>query len=596
MKRYLNAAQPYLGGKRKIARQILQTIASDYEVEPGATFADAFAGGCAVGMAAKLLGYRVIANDRGPIAIATGKALIENRSRTLTREAITMALEGPPIEEMPSEKELSVPEACRTTLARMAGAAREAEGMDRSLLEAWTARTALGMSSWGIPTMGAGRRDFDDMTPGQATQLTRTGKPVSMALKAAKTLNAGVFDNGLGNEMRQGDAVEFLAEVEADVAYCNPPEAPIWMADMTHKPIGEIAVGDKVIGWAIGRRENPRTDGRVGTGEQRKVAERQRAWLRVATVERVQRRKAPLVKVTMESGRTIRCTPDHLWSRHPNSGRPLGRRQTPHEWITAEPGEYLSHVMDPIPELPPDLMREAAWLGGMFDGEGSAGRRAQPTIAQCRKHNPEVCDRLEATLTRLGFDWTYYEAKSGGGAYAIKGGRREQARFIVWCQPARWEKIQERILGANWRTKDKIIAVEPDGEGEVISMTTTTGNYVAWGYASKNCDPPYPGTLAYEQVYSGINHLLDPSLPTEPSPWSAADGWKLLREAFAAAEGIPLVVISMGKGADPDEIAEMMTEAGREPSWRSLDHKHLAALKRDHDPDGDELLLIGKKR
>jgi hypothetical protein len=185
------------------------------------------------------------------------------------------------------------------------------------------------MASWGIPTMAAGRREWDDLTPGQATQLLRTGKPLSMAVKAADTLNQGVFDNGLDNRMNNGDAVEFLADVEADIAYL---------------------------------------------------------------------------------------------------------------------------------------------------------------------------------------------------------------------------------------------------------------------------DPPYPGTLAYEQVYAGVNHLLDPSMPTDPSDWSAADGWRLLKQAFEAAENVPLVVISMGKGADPEEISEMMTEAGREPSWKSLDHKHLSALKVDHDPDGDELLLMGVKR
>lgn len=226
-----------------------------------------------------------------------------------------MALEHEPITDLPDEKELAAPEVCRAALAKMAGACRDATGDDKWLLQAWTARTALSLSSYGIPRMKPTRRPGD--------------RPVSVAVRAAKMLNAGVFDNGLDNEMRAGDAVEFLGEVEADVAYL---------------------------------------------------------------------------------------------------------------------------------------------------------------------------------------------------------------------------------------------------------------------------DPPYPGTLAYEQVYAGINHLLDPALPTTPSPWSAEDGWKLLREAFAAAENIPLVVISMGKGADPDEIGEMMTEAGREPTWRSLDHKHLAVLKRENDPEGDELLLVGKKR
>ena len=329
MKRYLKAVPPYLGGKRKIAREIMRVIADDYGIKPGATLADAFSGGAAVSMAAKALGYRVMANDLGPIAIATGKALIENSRVTLGTPQMVLALEHEPIDALPDEKELSIPTECRSLLARIAGAEREAKGIDRHLYGAWLSRLALSMASWGIPTMPAGRRMWDELTPGQATQLLRTGRPLKMATEAARTLNLGIFDNGPDNRMHEGDAVKFLAEVEADVAYL---------------------------------------------------------------------------------------------------------------------------------------------------------------------------------------------------------------------------------------------------------------------------DPPYPGTLAYEQVYAGVNHLLDPSMPTEPSDWSAADGWKLLKEAFAAAENVPLVVISMGKGADPEEIAEMMTDAGREPEWKSLDHKHLSALKTEHDPEGDELLLMGVKR
>ena len=328
MKKYLDACPPYLGGKRKIARDIMTVIQTDYGVAPGATIADAFMGGAAVSVAAKALGYRVIGNDRGPIAVATGKALVENRSDTISLAELTVAIEHEPISDLPDQKELSIPVECRELLSRLVGYEREQDGMKRWLLRAWIGRTALSMSSWGIPTMGAGRREWDELTPGQATQLLRTGKPLSMAVRAAEALNGGVFDNGLPNRVEEGDAVEFLGEVEAEVAYL---------------------------------------------------------------------------------------------------------------------------------------------------------------------------------------------------------------------------------------------------------------------------DPPYPGTLAYEQVYQGVNHLLDPSTPIEPSEWSAADGWKLLKEAFAAADAIPLVVISMGKGADPEEISEMMRAAGREPSWKSLKHKHLSALKVDHDPDGDELLLMGVK-
>lgn len=44
-------------------------------------------------------------------------------------------------------------------------------------------------------------------------------------------------------------------------------------------------------------------------------------------------------------------------------------------------------------------------------------------------------------------------------------------------------------MGGHFRRSDPVIAVVPDGEGEVIGLSTTTRNYVAWGYASQNCSP-----------------------------------------------------------------------------------------------------------
>jgi DNA polymerase III subunit alpha len=37
--------------------------------------------------------------------------------------------------------------------------------------------------------------------------------------------------------------------ITQDAHYCNPPEAPIWMGDLSFKPLGEIKVGDEVMGW-----------------------------------------------------------------------------------------------------------------------------------------------------------------------------------------------------------------------------------------------------------------------------------------------------------------------------------------------------------
>jgi len=326
VKRYLDSLPSYLGGKRSIAREIMREV----DLPQGATLLDPFMGGGSVSMAGKALGYRVQANDLNPISEVLGKALIENGTRTLeaVEQAAALTTTAKSV-ELPDDRELSLPENCREVLRHIATYERQREGgTTKWLLRAWLVKLALSLAMWGVPTMAGGRRKWDELTPGQAGQLNRTGEPIRQALKAAESLNGGIFDNGQENTMDRGDAIEWLTDREGDVVYI---------------------------------------------------------------------------------------------------------------------------------------------------------------------------------------------------------------------------------------------------------------------------DPPYPGTLAYEDVYVGVNRLIEPEWAEPSSAFSEADGWRLLAKVFDAAEDVPLWVVSMGTGGDPEKIAEMMTERGREPTWHPVQHKHLAALKKEHADEGDELLIVGKR-
>lgn len=252
--------------------------------------------------------------------------------------------------------------------------------------------------------------------------------------------------------------------------YCNPPETPILTADMTSKKLGDVRVGDRIIGWGSDdRKPEERRKARCKTLKTKLWEKR---CLKVSIVKAVRSRKAPLVKVTMESGRTFRCTPDHLWWTYKNSSGSDG-------FQTAVPGRNIHFLMDPIPPLPKKLERVAGWLGGIYDGEG-----CWPIIGQSKEKNPEVYEAIEKALDTLDFK----HAPTEGGIRII-GGRETVARFVAWCKPHRRKRIDLHIFGNKFATKDRVSKVEPDGEGKVISLETSTGNYVAWGYCSKNCKP-----------------------------------------------------------------------------------------------------------
>jgi hypothetical protein len=246
--------------------------------------------------------------------------------------------------------------------------------------------------------------------------------------------------------------------------YCNTPDAPVWMGDYSFKPIGEVQVGDEVMGWEhspSGRTKLVRTP-----------------------VLATQMRMAPeVVKITMESGRTIRCTPDHQWA-NPHYSPNRQAKWAPQQYREAKVGRTLRHVVDPTAPLESEKDRlTAAWLAGIFDGEGSGFH-----FSQSPSHNPDVYEAIERGLDSLGLATT----RGPQGIYIRGAGRQTRQEFVDflnWGQPIRrvTTEIDRLMLRSRFGTVDKVVSIESEGAGWVVSMQTGTGNYTAWGYASRNC-------------------------------------------------------------------------------------------------------------
>jgi predicted phage terminase large subunit-like protein len=267
---------------------------------------------------------------------------------------------------------------------------------------------------------------------------------------------------------------------------CNPYEAPILMADLSMRPIGTVAVGDEIVGFTVGN------EGKAG----------RRARYRKATILDIHKSLQPVVRITFDSGRTIRCTANHKWW----TGRGGSRRA----YAPAVLGSKLRRVCPPsITPVSPENARAAGWIAGFFDGEGSVSlnqRRehgsasALISFTQSADRNLPLCDKLEANLNLLGFDYGVRHRRRNEGhapvrSYWLKAGPVGRSsmlslyqRFIHQIQPAKWrDRIIESAVNSRMFTeKERVISIEPEGAEEVYGLTTTTGNYVVWGLASSN--------------------------------------------------------------------------------------------------------------
>lgn len=346
-----------------------------------------------------------------------------------------------------------------------------------------------------------------------------------------------------------------------DCLYCQPADAPIWMADGTWSPVGEVTPGDAVIGFS-----------RTSTNNRH---------FAYSTVEAVFRREAPLVRVLLRSGREVRCTPDHHWytgrieQRYEYAparvGRPLVFIAAPFK-VRAETEDYKIGYLRGIVEgdgcttdreyvggphtvhvrgreyhyesrklhvrnvrlamqdvlalsrfsaycrsfglnphdgeavglpcvrvygaealrllvgtegVPSSEEYWRGWLAGIFDAEGSVSDTLR--IAQSPEVNPETFARIGAVLRAFEFD---VEEEEKG--WRVRGGRAEVLRFWSLAQPALWRKVEavifdRRLLGEY----DDVVAIEPAGTAEVVSLRTSTHNYIGQGYASRNCFSNY---------------------------------------------------------------------------------------------------------
>jgi phage terminase large subunit-like protein len=278
-------------------------------------------------------------------------------------------------------------------------------------------------------------------------------------------------------ELLNEEKLKELRGLQGSYIFCNPKEAPVLMSDWTFKPISEVKVGDEVVGW--------------------KVGDFGRRTLCPSKVLEMGSRISDIVKIKMSSGRKIRCTPNHNWY--------TARLDATHrEYKPAEVGSKLMFILNPNIQnevLTREQKELALWFGGLYDGDGGFCGDSI-LMAQDRVHNPEVCEKIEYTLDKLGFNWSQHTRKHSKEpdnrgikhsvdmqTYWLNGGLEDRVRFLNICKPSKKIKIAPKMFSNGGRfikERDRVVSIVPDGHEKVYALQTETGNYVVWGYASSN--------------------------------------------------------------------------------------------------------------
>jgi hypothetical protein len=332
--------------------------------------------------------------------------------------------------------------------------------------------------------------------------------------------------------------------------HSQPPGSLVLCGDYTYKPIESLKADDIVIGW------NRRRNRRYSPPEESKWYSHDVHFTQDSLVKTrvmgTHKRRAPVVKITLDTGDSLLCTKDHKWlgGFHPDRG-----------YITAEVGKRLIKSFTPI-SSPTDASSEEYILGyvcGALHGDGT--REKGLLRVQCETFSNHF-RRLASSLWRISTktkvidgkdlyhtrilggrkigqwleswkptslnNWAgwlagMYDAEGSNNSigqsqsvnptiYAhikegltmfgfsfretvqkheilIDGGRDELIRFLNITRPINSSKADKVLLSGKFKkNRPTVVKVEDMGEMDVISLQTESGNYFGDGYASKNCD------------------------------------------------------------------------------------------------------------
>jgi len=295
-------------------------------------------------------------------------------------------------------------------------------------------------------------------------------------LNNAKTdFRAACIEGGIIDK-NDPPGAEFRVFSDIMVDYCITPENKVLKDDLTWVEAGTLNVGDKILGF----------------DEHSNVGVKGRKY-RTSEIQIINYEDRPVYEVKLSSGKTIKTTEEHRWLvANKNHGG------ISYNWVetknlrTASSGIYSSKIPRLLEVWEEDMSKDAGWIAGMFDGEGtmtkdrfglSIAQRPTPTLTKIEsilkaKYRGEVSKR---------------DVKSNSDCVSLRlnGCAAQKLEFLGKIRPERmmrsftFEKMGrvESRLGT-----DEVISITPVGVQKIIKIQTSTKTFVCEGYPMHNCE------------------------------------------------------------------------------------------------------------
>ena len=262
---------------------------------------------------------------------------------------------------------------------------------------------------------------------------------------------------------------------------CVAPDTRVLTADLRWMPAGMLRVGDCLVGFDEHGRERAGTS-RLGRRYQ------------TATVTGADRITKPCSRVTMMDGTKMVVSSDHPW---------LVKTGKAYRWLRTDQlqgrarGNGASRIVK-ITDVwgQPVHSWDAGYLAAAFDGEGHlsgplgrVGTLGNLAYSQC---DNAMADAVKSALAVYVFKWTKHSGRGRADnschTYLVSGGRTETMRFLGQMRPQRVLDLfsPDHLGRMHAKAAVPVVSVESVGDREVVALGTSSGTFVAEGFASHN--------------------------------------------------------------------------------------------------------------
>ncbi len=256
---------------------------------------------------------------------------------------------------------------------------------------------------------------------------------------------------------------------------CVAADTLVLCDDLTWRPARSLAPGDGIVGID-------------------ESAPRKHRRLRRAVVTANGIRTDDLYEVRTGRG-VLRCNGKHPWLARTQRRAAGGGRGT-WKWVRTDelhPGDDLYHVVDPWGV---DPSWEAGWLAGFLDGEGCLSFSGNSVVLSCSQRVSGLADEMARVFKEYADNIFVFGRDYDGTRkpmVQVQVNRRDQImRLLGAVRPhrllARSSGVWEGAATMKMVTPVQVESVEPCGHGEISLLGTSTGTYIAQGFAAHNTD------------------------------------------------------------------------------------------------------------